>query len=173
MKTLEKREWIGVAVAVLAATILFFGHTIWGYITGSNRAEMSPASQEILSTAGTTTAMELSATNISAVKGVEIYDLRVGTGTEAVAGKKVTAHYVGTFPNGTKFDSSLDRGTPYTFTLGSGTVIKGWDIGITGMRPGGVRALVISPEYGYGKAMIGEIPANSTLVFQVQLIDVQ
>jgi FKBP-type peptidyl-prolyl cis-trans isomerase len=85
----------------------------------------------------------------------------------------VSAHYVGTLANGTKFDSSLDRGQPFEFSLGAGQVIKGWDIGIAGMKVGGVRKLVISPELGYGQQAIGPIPAGSTLTFEVQLVGVK
>ncbi|MBI5133887.1 MAG: FKBP-type peptidyl-prolyl cis-trans isomerase [Candidatus Taylorbacteria bacterium] len=111
--------------------------------------------------------------NISTTPGLEIYDLQPGTGAEAVAGKTVTAHYVGTLADGTKFDSSLDRGEPFSFTLGAGQVIQGWDLGIQGMKIGSVRRLVIAPELGYGDRAIGPIPAGSTLVFEVQLLDVK
>ena len=169
MKKLETREWIGVTVAVIAAVILFFGNTIWNSLFKKEPTE-KPVSALINST-GTSTQPTMK--NISTIKGLEIYDLQVGTGIEAVAGKKVTAHYVGTLSDGTKFDSSLDRGQPFEFNLGAGQVIKGWDVGIAGMKVGGVRALVISPELGYGAQAIGAIPANSTLVFQVQLLGVK
>ena len=100
-------------------------------------------------------------------------DIIVGTGAEAVPGKEVSVHYVGTFLNGEKFDSSLDRGQPFAFMLGSGMVIKGWDQGVTGMRVGGKRKLVIPPSLGYGVQPVGPIPANSTLVFEVELLGVR
>ena len=100
-------------------------------------------------------------------------DTKVGTGAEAVAGKKVTVNYVGTLTDGTKFDSSIDRGQPFTFTLGAGEVIKGWDQGVAGMKVGGERKLTIPPELGYGSSAQGSIPANSTLIFDVTLLDVQ
>lgn len=109
--------------------------------------------------------------NVSTVPGLEIYDIEVGTGAEAKAGQTVTAHYVGVLADGTKFDSSLDRGQPFSFKLGGGQVISGWDKGIAGMKVGGVRRLVISPELGYGNQPIGSIPANSTLIFEVQLLE--
>jgi FKBP-type peptidyl-prolyl cis-trans isomerase len=169
MKKLETREWIGVSVAVVAALILFFGNTIWNSLFKKQPTEQ-PVSSLINST-GTSTQPAMK--NISTIKGLEIYDMQVGTGAEAVAGKKVTAHYVGTLTDGTKFDSSLDRGQPFEFNLGAGQVIKGWDQGIAGMKVGGIRALVIAPEFGYGAQAIGSIPANSTLVFQVQLLGVK
>lgn len=102
-----------------------------------------------------------------------IEDVKVGTGAEAVSGKRVTVHYVGTLTNGSKFDSSRDRGTGFTFGLGAGQVIKGWDQGVAGMKVGGVRKLTIPPELGYGeRGFPPVIPANSTLLFEVELLSV-
>lgn len=102
-----------------------------------------------------------------------IEDLAVGNGTEAVLGKKVTVHYTGTLTNGKKFDSSLDRNTPFSFLLGGGEVISGWDEGVKGMKIGGKRKLTVPPSKGYGNRPIGPIPANSTLIFEVELLDVR
>ena len=100
-------------------------------------------------------------------------DTKVGTGDEAVAGKGVSVHYTGWLTDGTKFDSSKDRGTPFSFTIGSGQVIKGWDQGVTGMKVGGIRKLTIPPELGYGaRGAGGVIPPNATLVFEVELLGV-
>jgi FKBP-type peptidyl-prolyl cis-trans isomerase FkpA len=104
---------------------------------------------------------------------LQITDTQVGTGAEAVAGKTISVHYTGTLTNGTKFDSSVDRGTPFEFLLGSGQVIKGWDQGFNGMKVGGKRKLVIPPSLGYGTQAVGTIPPNSTLVFEVELLDVK
>ncbi|HEU0081030.1 MAG TPA: FKBP-type peptidyl-prolyl cis-trans isomerase [Candidatus Paceibacterota bacterium] len=112
-------------------------------------------------------------TNISAVKGLEVYDEQVGSGAAAKAGQTVTAHYIGYLTDGTKFDSSIDRGQPFSFKLGAGDVIRGWDMGIQGMKVGGIRRLVIAPELAYGAQAIGPIPANSTLIFEVQLLGVK
>jgi FKBP-type peptidyl-prolyl cis-trans isomerase len=100
-------------------------------------------------------------------------DLVVGSGAEAVAGKTVSVHYTGKLTDGTKFDSSLDRGDPFSFRLGAGQVIKGWDQGVAGMKVGGKRLLTIPPELGYGqRGFPGAIPPNSTLVFEVELLGV-
>jgi len=168
MKTLETREWIGVTVAVVATFILFFGNTVWTTFI----APKTPSETASLENS-TGTSTQATVKNISTTKGLDIYDMQIGTGAEAVSGKTVAAHYVGTLTDGTKFDSSLDRGQPFEFKLGSGQVIKGWDMGIAGMKVGGIRTLVISPEFGYGAQAIGTIPANSTLVFQVQLMGVK
>ncbi len=105
---------------------------------------------------------------------LKVEDVLVGTGTEAKPGTKVSVHYTGTFTDGKKFDSSRDRGTPFEFTLGAGQVIRGWDLGIAGMKVGGKRKLTIPPELGYGvDGMPGAIPGNATLLFDVELLGVK
>lgn len=105
---------------------------------------------------------------------LQVEDVKVGTGAEAVAGRSVTVHYVGTLTNGSKFDSSRDRNEGFTFRLGAGQVIQGWDKGVAGMKVGGVRKLTIPPEMGYGaRGFPPVIPPNSTLVFEVELLEVR
>jgi len=105
--------------------------------------------------------------------GLYVQDLTVGSGTEAPAsGRSVVVHYTGWLPNGTKFDSSRDRGNTFTFSIGKGEVIKGWDQGVPGMKVGGTRKLVIPSNLAYGTTPRGSIPANSVLVFDVELISV-
>jgi peptidylprolyl isomerase len=105
--------------------------------------------------------------------GLQIQDVVVGTGAEAKAGKLVTVHYTGTFTDGTKFDSSVDRGQPFQFTLGAGEVIQGWDLGVAGMKVGGKRKLVIPYQLGYGEKGYGPIPPKATLLFDVELLGVK
>lgn len=105
--------------------------------------------------------------------GTKYVDVQVGTGAEATVGSRVTVHYTGTLTNGEKFDSSLDRGNPFSFNLGEGMVIRGWEEGVAGMKVGGKRNLTIPPDQGYGSAATGPIPPNSTLLFEVELLDVQ
>ncbi|MFM7472076.1 MAG: FKBP-type peptidyl-prolyl cis-trans isomerase [Nodosilinea sp.] len=103
--------------------------------------------------------------------GLQYVDLVEGTGAVPQTGQRVTVHYTGTLEDGTKFDSSRDRGRPFTFQIGVGQVIKGWDEGVSTMRVGGQRQLIIHPELGYGsRGAGGVIPANATLVFDVELL---
>jgi FKBP-type peptidyl-prolyl cis-trans isomerase len=101
-----------------------------------------------------------------------IEDLVVGTGATAAVGDNVTVHYVGTFTNGTKFDSSYDRNQPYPFRIGAGQVIAGWDQGVPGMKVGGKRRLTIPPDLAYGSQGRGAIPPNATLVFEIDLLSI-
>lgn len=106
--------------------------------------------------------------------GLEYFDLKVGTGTVAEKGKVVSVHYTGWLTTGKKFDSSVDRRSPFSFPLGGGQVIKGWDEGVAGMKVGGKRQLRIPPELGYGARGVGNglIPPNSVLIFDVELLEV-
>jgi FKBP-type peptidyl-prolyl cis-trans isomerase len=110
---------------------------------------------------------------ITTVSGLKYQELVRGTGVEAKAGDTVRVHYTGWLEDGTKFDSSLDRSTPFEFQLGKGSVIQGWDEGVAGMKPGGKRKLIIPAELGYGDRGAGEvIPPGATLVFEVELLEV-
>jgi FKBP-type peptidyl-prolyl cis-trans isomerase len=126
--------------------------------------------------------MAMSAVSFAAVtttkSGLKYEDTKVGTGTEAVAGKTVFVHYTGWLnekgAKGKKFDSSLDRGKPFSFSLGAGMVIKGWDEGVAGMKVGGKRTLMIPAALGYGaRGAGGAIPPNADLLFDVELLDVK
>jgi FKBP-type peptidyl-prolyl cis-trans isomerase len=106
--------------------------------------------------------------------GLIYWDIRVGNGAEAKEGSHVRVHYTGWLTSGKKFDSSVDAGKPFDFTIGNGEVIKGWEQGVAGMKVGGKRQLRIPPALGYGvEGYPGVIPANATLIFDVQLLNVQ
>ena len=111
---------------------------------------------------------------IKTESGLQCWDIKEGLGTPAKAGDHVKVHYTGWLTNGKKFDSSVDRGEPFTFNLGGGQVIKGWDEGVAGMKVGGKRQLRIPPALGYGdRGAGGVIPANATLIFDVELLGVK
>lgn len=103
---------------------------------------------------------------------LQIEDITKGKGQEVKNGDTVVMHYTGTLENNTKFDSSHDRDEPFITQIGVGHVIKGWDEGILGMKIGGKRKLIIPPEMGYGSRAIGPIPPNSTLIFEVELLEI-
>jgi FKBP-type peptidyl-prolyl cis-trans isomerase len=113
------------------------------------------------------------AAEVTTPSGLKYQDLVLGDGTVAEAGKQVSVHYTGWLTDNTKFDSSVDRGQPFDFILGQGQVIRGWDEGVRGMRVHGKRRLTIPADLGYGPRGQGPIPPNSTLIFEVELLDVK
>lgn len=113
------------------------------------------------------------AENLTAAKSLQVKDVKKGSGAEAKDGKRVTVHYTGKLTDGKKFDSSLDRKEPFTFTLGAHEVISGWEKGVAGMKVGGKRKLTIPPDMAYGeRGAGGVIPPNATLVFDIELLAV-
>jgi FKBP-type peptidyl-prolyl cis-trans isomerase len=132
----------------------------------------------VVYTASHTLGGEKKGKTVTTKSGLKYTDQKVGTGKEAKAGTKVEVHYTGWLKNGTKFDSSRDRGEPFVFPLGDGKVIKGWDEGVQGMKEGGKRKLIIPPKLAYGeegvKTKQGKviIPPNAELTFEVELLKV-
>lgn len=156
MKKLSKREWIAVAVTLVASFGLFF---FGAYLFNP---QMSQTGQNISGSVPE-----------GAVSGnITAEDIVVGTGAGVKAGDKVTVNYIGTLVDGTKFDSSYDRKQPISFTVGSGELIPGFDQGVLGMKAGGERKITIPPELAYGAQAVGPIPANSTIVFDVALVKI-
>ena len=115
---------------------------------------------------------KMSGPPVTTPSGLQYWEMKVGTGAKAIPGETVRVHYIGWLTNGKKFDASLDK--PFSFDLGSGQVIKGWDEGVAGMKVGGKRQLRIPPDLAYGaNGYPGAIPANATLIFDVELVGIQ
>jgi peptidylprolyl isomerase len=156
MKKLRAEQYIAVGAGLALIAFFLYGSTIMSLFNGTNQP-----------------AQAADATNVdNTSSGVQITDVKVGDGDVAQPGDTLTVNYTGTLQDGTVFDSSITRGQPFVFPLGQGQVIKGWDQGLVGMKVGGERKLVISPDYGYGAQAVGPIPANSTLIFDVTLLGV-
>ena len=125
------------------------------------------------SAASTSSPMKVNGTPTTTASGLQYWDIVVGNGATAASGNTVKVHYTGFLTSGEKFDSSRDRGEPFSFPLGAGQVIKGWDEGVAGMKVGGQRQLRIPPDLGYGASGAGgAIPPNATLIFDVELLEV-
>lgn len=143
-------------------------------LTPSPVATITTSAEPIATTQATDSAKTRMDDKTTQTDKLVIEDQVVGTGAEAVAGKNITVNYTGTLTNGIKFDSSFDHGQPFSFTLGAGQVIAGWDQGFAGMKIGGKRKLTIPPSLGYGSAgAAGVIPPNATLIFVVELLKVE
>jgi FKBP-type peptidyl-prolyl cis-trans isomerase len=136
------------SIVLLCVALAIIGTTLWKYFSGAGPA--------------TTTG-----------SGLKYLDEVVGTGESPAPGKTVIVHYTGRLENGTKFDSSVDRGQPFEFTIGVGQVIKGWDEGVMSMKVGGKRKLIVPPDLGYGARGAGPIPPNAILLFEVELLGVR
>ncbi len=154
--------YLGAVIVVIVVFILMRNHP----------AKQSPATPvEVVNTSAPT---PVSGPGQSTPDGLEYWDIKVGTGPTAEPGHTVQVQYTGWLVDGKKFDSSVDRHEPFSFTLGQGQVIKGWDEGVAGMKVGGKRQLRIPPSLGYGsRGAGGVIPPNATLIFDVELVSVQ
>ena len=168
-------------IFIITVLVIFIGIAIWFFMKKTNNS-MSPKNLESLSSSNNVSPSPINSSAapvkenwVTLPNGLKILDVIIGPGREAKSGNVVAANYIGTLQNGKKFDSSYDRSEPFAFILGSGQVIKGWDIGIEGMKVGGKRKLIIPPELAYGSREIsnGLIPANSTLYFEVELMAVE
>jgi len=158
----RQRTIIGIIVLLMIALIAFLVYRDY-----STKSQTYPI--------GTldTTPPTPSASAITTASGLVYEDLRVGDGATAKSGDTVTVNYTGWLTDGTKFDSTIDSGKTYDFTIGAGKVIAGWDEGVVGMQVNGTRLLKIPPSLGYGSTGNASIPANSTLIFEVQLVAIK
>lgn len=181
----ERDEIIGIFVSIMVA-ILFFAvlrfdlfHSLFGKkeVSTDADAHKTPSSAVLLDS--TKDMNELvrvlsgAISNRGVISKLIIEDSKIGEGAEAKEGSRVKVQYVGMLQDGTQFDNSYSRGEPFAFTVGAGTVIKGWDQGVVGMKVGGQRILIIPGELAYGNRAIGPIPANATLLFAVELVSIE
>jgi FKBP-type peptidyl-prolyl cis-trans isomerase len=155
MKKMTRSEWVAVFASLGLLTYLFYSAPLISLFNSGAQGASNTNTNQMPTT------------------GVQTNDVTVGGGEVAEPGDRITAHYVGVLTNGQVFDSSRDRNAPISFTLGVGQVIRGWDEGIKGMREGGKRVLTIAPDYGYGSEGVGAIPPDSTILFEVEVLDVQ
>ena len=146
-----------IAIIVIILVFVIFG----GYFLLQKPTNTQPRKEQKISSEN------------SEIQKVKIEILQEGSGEASKTGDLVTVHYIGTLENGAKFDSSIDRGTPFSFTLGQNRVIQGWELGVLGMKVGEKRKLTIPAELGYGSQGAGElIPPNATLIFEVELLKI-
>jgi FKBP-type peptidyl-prolyl cis-trans isomerase len=155
---MTKRKIVGIVAVVLVTAF------VWAQTAGQKPSAARP---------NVNVPTKVTGDGVKTASGLQYWDIKVGTGTEAKDGSHVKVHYTGWLTSGKKFDSSVG-GPPFDFTIGHGDVIKGWDEGVTGMKVGGKRRLRIPPNLAYGeRGYPGAIPANATLIFDVQLVDVK
>ncbi len=175
---INKYETIGIlaSVSLMALALFLLRVDNTGSLAETN-GSTQPASLAVV-TEGASDTNELYNTVSSAVnksgevEKLVIDDVQIGTGIEVKDGDTVTVNYIGTLTNGQQFDNSYNHGTPFTFTVGDGKVIAGWETGLIGMKEGGKRILVVPASMAYGKKAVGPIPANSTLIFSIELLSV-
>lgn len=156
MKKLSKKEWIAVSIGIIFVGYTLFGNNIMSLFQKNLMNNDSLAA----------------ATGATSNNGVVINDVVVGEGVVVKPGDTVSVNYVLSLADGAVVQNSKDLGAPFKFTLGAGDVIPGWELGFVGMKVGGVRTITIPPELAYGSNQTGSIPPNSTLIFNVELLDV-
>lgn len=176
MRPVNKYEATGIflSIAVMAIALAMIRFQSDTFVTATPEDTASQATV-VAATEGEElkNALQDSVTLDGELVKLVIDDVRIGTGAEVKKGDTVTVHYIGSTRDGVQFDSSYARGEPFTFTVGGGQVIEGWETGLIGMQVGGQRILVIPSEMAYGNRQVGPIPANSPLVFAVELLSIE
>lgn len=162
-------------IFAITLIVIFFGGAIFIFYKKSNSVQNAGTELNLQATPTPTPIAPLENNITTMDNGLKIQDLKVGTGAQAKTGDTITVNYSGSLENGTVFDASAKHGGPAIFQIGVGQLIKGWDIGIPGMKIGGKRKLVVPPSLGYGSQDVGNglIPPNSILIFEVELLAVQ
>ncbi len=175
----NKFELLGIVASVLVMAIALYLLTLeTSLLTSAENTDQAAQTGIVMVGDSSDQSQALRAAIINAagpsgeLEKMIIDDVKIGTGEAVKEGDSVTVHYIGTLQNGQEFDNSNKRGTPYTFKVGDGKVIKGWEEGILGMKAGGSRILVIPPELAYGESGYGPIPGNASLVFAIELLSI-
>ncbi|MEI8337543.1 MAG: FKBP-type peptidyl-prolyl cis-trans isomerase [bacterium] len=169
MSKISRNEYIGIVVVIAVAIVFFVGINFWSAIFGGNTATNNTNTNNQINQLQPQTQMDTVTKNV----------ITEGTGAGAVAGNTITVNYVGMLQDGTKFDSSYDRGTPFSFKLGAGNVIKGWDDALIGAKAGEKLSIVIPSALAYGPNGIPDgkggyvIPQNATLVFNIEVVGIK
>jgi FKBP-type peptidyl-prolyl cis-trans isomerase len=176
MKGITQNEAVGLFAGVIVVAVVFFASRANPLNSLSQTAGSQAASVVVIddsknSPSGAEQAILGAMSADGKVSELIIEDIKPGTGRDIQAGDTVSVHYIGNLLDGTTFDSSYNR-EPYTFTVGAGDVIRGWDEGVVGMKEGGERILVIPAEFGYGARQVGPIPPNSTLLFKIEALSI-
>jgi FKBP-type peptidyl-prolyl cis-trans isomerase FkpA len=173
MQSRNHEGYVSLIIILVVALLAAIG---WFYFAPKPGTEKDAEVTKIMKELESSDSAQSVNTNTSTMNATElkVEVLREGKGAEAKAGNTVSVHYTGWLTNGTKFDSSVDRGTPFSFLLGGGQVIQGWDEGVAGMKVGEKRKLTIPSEFGYGSRGTpgGPIPPNATLIFEVELLKI-
>ncbi len=179
MTKISESEALSVGVALIIVTVVFFGFFGNPFFKATQQAKSATSSAPV-TVANATKDKDKAAQDLRAatdeygkVTKLAIQDVKVGEGAPVVAGNTVTVQYVGKLIDGTEFDSSIKRNTPFTFVVGKGDVIKGWEQGLLGMKKGGQRTLIIPADMGYGDRGMGPIPPGATLLFSIALLDIK
>jgi FKBP-type peptidyl-prolyl cis-trans isomerase len=178
---INKYEAIGILVCagLMAVALFLMRLDNTGDLLGSIDADTQAASIVVSNSEGEDSAQALAQSLASSmdasgeIKSLIIDDVVLGSGEAVEEGDTVSVHYIGTLQNGQQFDNSYVKGDTFTFEVGKGEVIKGWDQGLVGMKEGGQRILVVPASLAYGNTVVGPIPANSTLIFSVELVDIK
>jgi FKBP-type peptidyl-prolyl cis-trans isomerase len=176
---INKFEAIGIFVCIGIMSVALFlmrfdsSDGVLGSIDGENEVASVIAANGEKKDQALAQTLANSMNSVGDLENIVIEDVVEGEGEAVEEGDSVSVHYIGTLQNGQQFDNSYVKGQPYAFTVGKGDVIKGWDLGLLGMKVGGQRILVIPPEYAYGKEGMYPIPGNATLVFSVELIEIK